>query len=91
VVKLFIPYVTPQIGLIFSWKMQQSRKLIDDTSVLQQDRSYCCFHYLRLHGIKWLDDQRIRIGKDLEGSSHHLTEILPWHLSGGMEEDYKKP
>jgi hypothetical protein len=28
---------------------------------------------------------------ELEGSRHHLTEILPWHLPGGSEEDYKKP
>jgi hypothetical protein len=28
-------------------------------------------------------------GKDLEGSSHSLIEVLTWHLSGRTDENHK--
>jgi hypothetical protein len=44
----------------------------------------------RLYSVGWYDD-RWRIGKDLEGSSHGLNKVLMWHLTRRTEENREKP
>jgi hypothetical protein len=34
--------------------------------------------------------EELRTGKDWEGSTHKLTEVLSWHLPGGTEESHNK-
>jgi hypothetical protein len=43
---------------------------------------------VRLYSVEWQDDAWT--WKDLEGSSHDLTEVLPRHLPAATEKNYER-